>query len=277
MTNAIFDGSSLFGRSWFASQKVDQTEPGIAIAFAIKTILNIMHPDFNRLNILFDRMLFAWDSEHLIKKHREPKPPEYHETRRTLQEVLTLMFKAAHCEHPDYEGDEIVATAVFNTEPEADTFVFSGDKDLQQLVGGGVHFYCLNTKAVLSPQFICNKWHIKRPNQLAIALAIQGDSVDSISGIRGYGPKKVQQLFDKVPKSAKFDEALRLIEAQIPESKLEEFYLALNRTLLSANVPDVPAPAEINMRSPIDIANLEMPDVMFRYQDVYRIYTKEPF
>lgn len=272
MIDMVIDGSSLFARSWFASQKVAADDPILAVSFAIKTLLTILHPDFNRLSVRFDRMLFSWDSEHLIKKKREPKPPEYHETRRTLQETLTKLFAAAHCEHPDHEGDDIVATAVFQAAPETEIFIVSGDKDLQQLQSQRVHIYCLNTKAVLSRKFVCTKWRVKRPNQLAIALAIQGDSVDGITGIRGYGPKKVQKLFEQVPTTAKFAEALDIIESQIPEAKLKEFRAALNRTLLSDNVSDVPVPAEINMCDPVDVVPLEIPEILQRYKDVYRIY-----
>lgn len=277
MTDLVVDGNSLFARSWFAAQKSSPDDPVEAIKFAVRTILKLLDPDQNRLDVSFNRSFFAWDSELAKSKHREPKPPEYHETRLGLKKVLTLMLGTVHFEHKDHEGDDIIATVVHQSARTDTVYVVSGDKDLQQLQGGNCHYYCLNTKAELSPSFITTKFHVKRPNQIAIALAIMGDSVDGIPGIRGWGPVRVKHLFEKVPKSAKFDEALAIIEHEIPPNRQQEFYDSLSRTLLGPNVPNVPPPAEIIMGEPGDIARLEIPDINFLYQKVYDAYMVEPY
>lgn len=274
MTDLVVDGNSLFARSWFAAQKSAPDDPVEAIKFAVRTILYLLHPNRNRLSVRFDRSFFAWDGELAHSKHRQPKPPEYHETRLVLKEVLSLMLGTVHHEHPEYEGDEVVATVVFNSRKTDTVYVVSGDKDLQQLQGGNCHFYCLNNKAELTPSFITNKFHVKRPNQVAIALAIMGDSVDGIAGIRGWGPVRVKKLFEKVPKTAKFQEALAIIEHEIPPPRLEEFYAALDRTLLAATVSNVPEPAEINMGDPEKVAQMDIPEIGILYQEVYDAYTQ---
>lgn len=277
MTDLVVDGNSLFARSWFAAQKTAPDDPVAAVTLAVRTILRILHPERNRLDVTFNRSFFAWDGEQAKSKQREPKPPEYHATRLVLKEVLSLMLGTVHFEHKDHEGDDIVATVVHQSSPKDVVYVVSGDKDLQQLQGGNCHYYCLNSKAELSPAFIASKFHIKRPNQIAIALAIQGDSVDGIPGIRGWGPVRVKHLFEKVPKSARFDEALAIIEHEIPPQFHEEFYDSLNRTLLGPNVPNVPPPAEIVMGEPDDIMRLEIPEIAFLYQEVYNAYMTEPY
>ena len=91
---------------------------------------------------------------------------------------------------------------------------------------------------------ILQRWKIKRPIQLAIALAIQGDSSDNISGIKGWGPKKVEKLFESVTPDMEFEAALSAIVSQIPENKQEEFFESLDLTLLDCDIPGVPSPVE---------------------------------
>lgn len=274
MIDLVVDGNSLFARSWFAAQKTAPNEPNEAIKLAVRTLLRIMHPDRSRLDVTFNRSFFAWDSELARSKHREPKPPEYHETRLVLKQVLNLMLGTIHFEHQDHEGDEVVATVVYQSHKDDILYLVSGDKDLQQLQGHHCHIYCLNNKAELSPAFINAKFHVKRPNQAAIALAITGDPVDGIAGIRGWGPVRVKKLFEKVPKTAKFEEALNIIDHEIPPNLKESFYAALDRTLLAATVPNVPQPAPIVMGTPNQMASLEIDEIGFLYQEVYEIYAQ---
>ena len=275
MTNAVYDGNSVFARSYFAAEKEHAGDPEYAISLAVKTILRILHPERNRLGVQFTHSFFAWDGEQAKSKQRKPKPPEYHATRLVLKEVLSLMLGTVHFEHPDYEGDDIVATAAYQSDPADTVYIISGDKDLQQLQGGNCRYYCLNNKAELSSSFISTRFNVKRPNQVAIALAIQGDPVDGIPGIRGWGPVRVKHLFEKVPKNAKFEEALAIIEHEIPPQFQPAFQDSLARTLLGANVPDVPKPAEIVMGEPDNIAQLDIPDIAVLYQEVYEAYSRE--
>jgi DNA polymerase-1 len=271
MIDLVVDGNSLFARSWFAAEKQTPDEPAEVVKLVVRTILKLLHPG-NDLRVHFNRTFFAWDSEQAKSKNRKPKPPEYHATRQVLKEVLSLMLGTVHHEHPDHEGDDIVATVVHQSDRDDTVYVVSGDKDLQQLQGGNCQFYCLNAKAVLNPAYIVSRFHVKRPNQIAIALAIKGDAVDNIPGIRGWGEAKVKKLFEQVPKTAKFDEALRIIEGNIPEHLKHDFYSSLERTLLGKTVPDVPSPAPIVVGDPEQVASLEIPDIGFLYQQVYDAY-----
>lgn len=273
MTDFIVDGNSLYARSWFAAEHDSgRPDPDKAILFTLTTAFNLLNPDSNMLGHAFDRTLFAWDSQQNKSKRRAEKPPQYHETKTLLIDVLSYLLGSAHYWHDDYEGDDVVATAVFASDPNDTVYIVSGDKDLMQLQGDNCEYYCLNTKAVLSRGFIQNKFNVKRPNQVALALAVLGDKVDNIPGIKGWGPKKVRRLFELVTPKMPFEQALQTVDAQIPFDKKEVFYESLERTLLKTDVPGVPPPAPLILADPELVNDLGLPQVAFRYQVLFNAY-----
>jgi DNA polymerase-1 len=250
----------------------DTSDPGEAVRAAVVTVLSLLDPTNNKIGERIDRTLFCWDGKSKTdKKDRSPKPPEYVETIKILQETLTLLLDTEHVELPDHEADDMVATAAFHSK--ADTvFIVSGDKDLSQLQSKNVYCYCLHSKGVLTNRLINTKWGIKHPNQLAIALAILGDKVDNIKGIKGWGPKKVKTLFEKVTPEMNFEQALQAIEDQIPESLLEDFYKDLSVTLLDPFLKGVPSPKPINLAPLSVVQELRIPKMMQFYQAAMRAY-----
>jgi len=273
MIDLVVDGNSLFARSWYAAKE----DPEQALQYALTTILTLLNPNYNRIGINFDRTLFAWDAKRNEKKDRDPKPAIYTETCNLLKDVFMYTLSTANVEKEGFEADDIVATVVYAAGPKDTVYVVSADKDLMQLQGGNCHFYCLHTKGVLSQAFINAKFHIKHPSQIPISLAIIGDGVDNIPGIRGWGPKKSDKLFEAVKPKMDFEQALSAITAQIPEDKQDEFYASLERTLLNMYVPDVPKPLEIRMASLEEFLVLDMPKVEFRYKEAYQAYMVEPY
>ena len=277
MNDFIVDANSLYARSWFAAQRISP-DPKEAIRLAVNTILLLLNPDTNKIGCQFDRSLFAWDSHQNKAKNRDEKPPEYHETKDVLKDVLSFMLGTVHVENPDAEGDDIVATAVYNTGPKDAVYVISGDKDLMQLQGGNCHYYSLNDKALLQPKFITHKFqHIHHPNQVALVLAIVGDPVDKIGGIAGFGPVRCKKLFEAVTPKMTIAEAAKAIERQLTPEQSDQFYAALDRTLLKDDVPGVPAPAEIVLAAPEEVEDLGIPQIGYYYRQVYHTYTVEPY
>jgi 5'-3' exonuclease len=271
MTDLIVDANSLYARAWYATLK---QEPGAALRASLGTVLSLLNVNNDKLGERVDRLFFGWDGVGGRDKHREAKPNAYYETMELFVDWLGLMFKPAQAIHPVYEADDLVATAAFQSK--ADTiFIVSGDKDLQQLAGKRVHYYSLNEKMILSHRAIRDKWHVKHPSQVAIALAIIGDKADLIAGIKGWGPKRVQKLFEAVTPEMNFEQALDAVVAQIPEKLQEGFWRDLDLTLLNQSVENVPQPKPI-VPAPLEVVEeLKMPELVGAYRSFYHRYTSQ--
>lgn len=246
MIDCIYDGSSVFARAYYAAD----TDPVATIPIAIKMVCHQLD-SFARAGKQADRLLFCWDGEAKRAKPRTPKPPEYGEARRKLSGVIQELFGASQAWPPAAEADDAVATAAYRSEAAGnDVVVVSGDKDLQQLLGGRVSYWCCNTKDFLERNIVLEKWRVKRPSQIAIALAILGDPGDAVPGIKGWGPKKVAKLFESVGAEMGFQAALDVVVAQIPNDLHPIFYESLDLTLLDPSVPGVPDPAVVSLADP---------------------------
>ncbi len=276
MTDLLIDGNSLFARAWFATMRGPEGTPQEAIRAGLTTVFSLLDVNKEKLGEKIDRILIGWDGDNKRDKGRDPKPTEYHETREILIEYLSLLLNPAHTKIRDAEADDIVATSVATSQ--ADTiYVVSGDKDLQQLAGHSVLYYCLNTKGLLSTRSICEKWHVKHPSQVSIALAVIGDKVDNINGVRGWGPAKVKKLFQGATAEMSLNEALchvekQMIQAGLSQDVLEAFYSDLDLTLLRSDLEGVPEPSPVEVATPDVVEELRLPDFMQYYRPVYRLY-----
>lgn len=272
MQTIVFDANSLYARSWFASQRMT-AEPREALGLALNTAIQLLNPETGRIGQFFDTTLFAWDGQQNKDKNREAKPQVYHDTKLVLKDILELLFGTVNVEHPDGEGDDVVATVVTNLKPTDSVCVVSGDKDLMQLCSQQCQYYSLNDKAVLSRSLIKHKFHgIKRPSQVAIELAIIGDPVDNISGVRGYGPVKCKQLFQQVTEDMSFMDAVKAITGQLPKARETEFWSALERTLLKNDLSGLPAPAKLTLLPPKEVETLGLPQIRQNYRALYEVY-----
>lgn len=268
MNDLIVDGNSLYARCWYAVNG----EPRAVLRTCVVAVLQLLDQrEDGRLGVPITRTMFAWDGKAKTDKHRKEKPPGYIDTRYKFQEILLTLFNTVHGYHPDYEADDVVATAAFNSKAR-NVYVVSGDKDLMQLQGGNVSYYCLNSKHIVPARTICQKFSVKRPSQVALAMAITGDSGDGIAGVPRWGPKKVQKIFEWVTEQMTFQEALHVVTREIPKDLLPFFLESLDKTLLHTEVPDIPDPMALEFCSSAELQALKLDGVYPHFERVARQY-----
>lgn len=274
MNDLIVDGNSLFARAWYANTK-DYIHVNSVLRSALQTTFSLINQEVGRIDDQLDRTLFCWDGDHgRDKGDRQVKPTQYHEAKQLFQEAVTALLGTAHACPPRHEADDAVATAVFNSRARR-IYVVSGDKDLMQLQGKNVFYYDLNQNMVVAQPFILRKFDVKHPSQVAIALAILGDRIDNIPGIKGWGPKKVKAIFENVSADANFEEALDAVVAQIPEHLQESFYVSLERTLLDPLLKGLPSPAPVALASVETMIDIGINGIEDAYLRMYKSYTGE--
>lgn len=270
-TDLIIDGNSLWARAWYAT--LGDPEETAPVQAGLLSVLSLLSPGSQRLGDRVDRMLVAWDGANRRDKQREPKPESYYAAKKTFHGCLDLLFSTAHAMSDAHEADDVIATAVQHSKEAGNLiFVASGDKDLQQLAGANVHIFSLNEKVLLSLRAIRERWQVKQPEQVALALAIIGDKVDRIPGVRGWGPKKAKKLFEAVTPSMDLEQALDALLAQIPEDRQLDFLTSLDLTLLRRDLPNIPEPAPVAPIEPTIVEGLNLPKVTEAYLRFYRHY-----
>jgi DNA polymerase-1 len=284
MTDLIVDGNSLFARAFYASMRTEKLaelegmeQPDNPLMLSVKMVLGLLDPLHSRLETRVDRTLFCWDGKAKREKRRPVEKPESYDVYlKQFIDALGLLFSSANARSSEHEADDAVATAVYRANPDDTVIVVSGDKDLQQLHSGNVYYYCLQEGQRLSREFITERWHVKRPSQICIALAILGDPGDNIPGIRGWGPKKVEKLFEAVDSDMDLERVLEVVEGQMPHDKLAEFRESLEYTVLDPDVPGVPEPNSVVFAPPQVLKSLGLGILNGRFLSVKNSYERGP-
>lgn len=125
----------------------------------------------------------AFDKEY--KGNRKDDPSYYEGKIDDMSEVVKVVMKS----YPTLIFYDLEADDVISMLQNEDTFVVSNDKDLKQIPG--LH-YCFDRKELIT---ITEQQAFE---SLCYQLVV-GDSTDNISGLKGYGPKKAQDLISSVP------------------------------------------------------------------------------
>jgi DNA polymerase-1 len=112
---------------------------------------------------------------------------------------LVNAFNLPCLELDGFEADDIIGTvAIEAAELGYDVYMVTPDKDYGQIVREHVYMYKPpafgNKEEILGPKEICEKWGIKRVEQVIDMLGLMGDSADNIPGIPGVGEKTATKL-----------------------------------------------------------------------------------
>ncbi|KQW81881.1 DNA polymerase I [Brevundimonas sp. Root1279] len=130
------------------------------------------------------------------KAHRPPAPEDLVPQFPLVREA-TAAF-GVHClELPGYEADDLIATyACKARDAGGEAVIVSSDKDLMQLIGGGVVMWDPMKDRKLAEEAVYEKFGVG-PEKMVDLQALIGDSVDNVPGAPGIGPKTAAQLLDE--------------------------------------------------------------------------------
>ncbi|MBL7781539.1 MAG: DNA polymerase I [Saprospiraceae bacterium] len=102
----------------------------------------------------------------------------------------------------NYEADDVIGTVAKQAEKEGfTTFMVTPDKDYGQLVSDNIFLYkpgrVGNEIEIWGPKEVCERWGIRRVDQVIDMLGLMGDSVDNIPGLPGIGEKTAAKLLEE--------------------------------------------------------------------------------
>jgi DNA polymerase-1 len=126
-------------------------------------------------------------------------------------------------EVPGYEADDVLATLVEQAlrHADLDVVVVSGDKDLLQLVGPRVRVLSVlgrtGERVMYDEAKVRERWGVG-PEQIADVLALMGDSIDNIPGVKGVGEKTAVRLITQFGSVQGLYDNLTLVGGKLRET-----------------------------------------------------------
>ncbi|MBW4436817.1 MAG: DNA polymerase I [Pleurocapsa minor GSE-CHR-MK-17-07R] len=203
----VLDGHALAYRHYFANNgRPLKTSTGIitsAIYGFTRTIIDVLEKERPvYMAVAFDEGLSGRDEYYpAYKAHREATPEDFEVQLPYLLDIvrafgIPLMMK------PNHEADDLIGTATrIAAEQGAESIVFSGDRDLLQLLDEHtrVRLY-IPMAGVPDELYDTAKFRAKYeldPLQLIDLKALEGDTSDNIPGVSGIGRKGATTLLQQ--------------------------------------------------------------------------------
>lgn len=201
----LIDGSAFIFRAYHALPPLTRKSDGLPIG-AVAGFCNMLQRyvegnaggDVTHVAVIFDKgsHTFRNDMYDLYKANREAMPEDLR-PQMPLTREATVAFNIACEEKEGYEADDIIATlAVQAREAGGRCTIISSDKDLMQLVGGGVEMFDAMKNNTIDRDGVHAKFGVF-PERVVDVQALAGDSVDNVPGAPGIGVKTAALLINE--------------------------------------------------------------------------------
>lgn len=226
----IIDGYGLIYRSYYGlGRMLSSNGENISAVYGFFTTLLklIREEEIDYISVAMDSAgpTFRHELYEAYKANRDAAPEDLHSQVPHIEAILKALGIPV-LEHAGWEADDIIASLAHEaTKDGIHTVMFTGDKDLLQLITDdvsalrparkGESFYRPMGKTEVKEEFGVSV------EQIIDYLALIGDSSDNIPGVRGIGPKGAAKLLEEYTTLEGVYEAL---EEQTPtmRKRLEE-------------------------------------------------------
>ena len=198
----LIDGMALLFRSFYAMGQANLTAPdgtptGAVYGFlkVISKILKEQRP--SHFAVLWDTKdkTFRHDMFPAYKANRSEPPEDIIPQIGIIQKVLPEL--GVPCVRmPGYEADDLIGTLAEQAKSWAKVFIVSADKDFMQLLDHRVKMFSLkkgDEYVVVDDAYVEDYFGVP-PKHVIDMLALIGDKVDNVPGVRGIGEKGAAKL-----------------------------------------------------------------------------------
>jgi DNA polymerase-1 len=112
------------------------------------------------------------------------------------------MISAFHIrifEIPGYEADDLIGTIAKNAASQgSNVYIVTADKDMMQLVDDRIKVYDPMKDRIIDRTYVVEKFGVG-PERVTEFMALTGDAVDNIPGVKGIGEKTAKELLASFP------------------------------------------------------------------------------
>ncbi|OGW39384.1 MAG: DNA polymerase I [Nitrospirae bacterium RBG_13_39_12] len=197
----LIDGNSYVYRAYYAIRGLSNSKglPTNAIYGFTNMLLKIIREKKP------DSIVVSFDSPVPTERHRiyeeykaqRPEMPEDLVEQMPYIRKIISALNISVFELAGYEADDIIGTIAKKAESQQiNVFIVTGDKDMLQLVGTGIKIYDPMKDRILDEEYVKEKFGIG-PERVTEFMALTGDAVDNIPGIKGVGEKTAKELLSE--------------------------------------------------------------------------------
>ncbi|WBU59116.1 DNA polymerase I [Paracoccus albus] len=202
----LIDGSAFIFRAYHALPPLTRKSDGVPIG-AVAGFSNMLWKYVQdakggdaptHVAVIFDHSskTFRNDIYAEYKANRPPLPEDL-KPQFPLTREATRAFNIACIEIESFEADDIIATLACQARDAGGrATIISSDKDLMQLVGGGVTMLDPIKNKEIGPEEVEEKFGVG-PDRVVDIQALAGDSVDNVPGAPGIGIKTAALLINE--------------------------------------------------------------------------------
>lgn len=247
----LLDGHALVYRAHFAfvgrplinSKGVNTS----AVTGFVRTLWDLIRTEKpTHLAVAFDppTPTFRHELMESYKANREEQPEDISIALPYIHQILQA-FKIPILMINGYEADDVIGTLAKQAESEGYmVYMVTPDKDFGQLVSDRVILYKPSRQGngveKMGPKEICERWNIRRVDQVVDMLGLMGDSVDNIPGIPGIGEKtaaKLLQEFDSMENLLANTDKLKGKQRESIEQFADQGRLSKQLAVIDTQVP----------------------------------------
>jgi DNA polymerase-1 len=196
-----------------------------------------------------DYMVFVFDApvpsfrEKIYKQYKANRPPAPDDFKKQQPYIrkITQAYNFPILEIPGYEADDVVATIAKVAEKRGlRVVIVTGDKDYMQIVSDNIELFDEIKDEFIRREAVKQKLGVY-PEQVVDYLALVGDSIDNIPGVKGVGSKTAAQLLQAFGSlDGIYQNIERVSSAKVRENLIahkEDAYLSKKLVTINQSVP----------------------------------------
>jgi len=200
----IIDGTAFVYRAFYGMQQQltnSQGQPTAAILSFTRTLLKLLAEGSDHIAICFDRGgKSKRDELYAAYKADRPPTPDALISQFPYVRKIVEALGVPTVEMDEYEADDVAGTLAKQAEAAGfDVLIMTNDKDMLQLISPKIKVHRVNPRGgfEIYDAAACKRRYGIEPYQIPDYLALAGDSVDQIPGVRGIGEKTAPKLLSE--------------------------------------------------------------------------------
>ncbi len=254
----LIDGTSYIYRAYHAIRGLSNSKgfPTNAIYGFTNILLRLIRerkPD--AVAITFDTPEPTTRHE-LFEEYKANRPPPPDDLVKQISPIMNMVnaFNIPAFIMPGYEADDILA-AIAKREALKGTHVYiiTGDKDMLQVIGPNIRIYDPMKDIEYDSEYVLKRFGVS-PERIPEIMALTGDSVDNIPGVKGIGEKTASELLQKF---SSLDELIKDAESIEKErvkhlilKNIDSLKLSFKLAALNLDIPVEYNPEDLNIKEP---------------------------